>query len=152
MGSSVPAQSHLSSATGGGQADRGKREIRFQLVDGDRDGMFPGGVVLWSYFGIETEENDADFWAHAVSNEICDYRDDVHVGARICDAVFRDGCGAGAGVHADRVVLSVFRDVHWLAGRGADGERHFVERLVWRITADYRGAAQLEPDSDVRVE
>jgi len=152
MGSSVFAQSGISRAAGGDQADGGKCEIRFQLADRNGDRLFSGGVVVGSYFGIETEENDADFRAYAIPDEIRDHRDDVYAGAGLCDEIFRDGRGVGTRVYADRVVLSIFRDVHWLAGCGADGERHVVECIIWRLAADYGGAVELEPDFDVRVE
>src|ERR1700722_16911778 len=150
MGSAVPAQGGLSSAAGSRQTDGGECEIRFQLADRYGYRVFLGGAAFRNDFGAETKKDDGDIWAHAISNEIRDHRDDVHAGAGIRDALLGNGCGAGAGVYAHRVVLPVLRDIYWMAGRGADRQRHFIERLVWRLAAHHSGTIEPEPDSDVR--
>src|SRR6204780_3402114 len=56
MGSSVFAQSGLSRAAGGDQADGGKCEIRFQLADGNGDRLFPGALLSGGILGLKPKK------------------------------------------------------------------------------------------------
>src|SRR5258708_13682176 len=140
----------MASATGGGKAHRREREVRFQLVDIDGVGMFSGGAARGDHSWIEGEESLADFREDSLSHAVRDYRDVVHAGIGIRHPIFGNGCGAGSGVHTNRLVLPILWNVYRMARRGADRKRYFFERAVRRIAAHYRAAIEPEPDSDGR--
>ncbi len=76
----------------------------------------------------------------------------LHAGAGICHAIFWNGCRVRAGFHANRLVVPLFQRIYRVAGSGADGQRHGVQCVVWRVAAHHRPAAEFESDLDVRHE
>src|ERR1700733_8288008 len=83
--------------------------------------MLFGCSCVWNVIGAESDKVDENILAHAGAHASGDDRDFVHARAGVRDALLGAGCGFGPGVHADRVALSIFRDVSGMAGRGFDG-------------------------------
>ena len=136
----VSAQRDYAGGASGEQADSGKRALRFQLALGDGQRLFFGRDLFRIVAGsrpIAIDENIlADAGAHAAGND----RDFVHAGFRIRDALFGAGCGAGPGVHAHGMALSIFWHVFGLVRRGIDWQRYFIERAVWKLAAHHFAA------------
>src|ERR1700722_58959 len=101
---------------------------------------------------FKTWANIQDIWQHDISVALRNHRYDMHAGPGICDTVFGDGCGVRIGVHADEMVLPILRRLYWVAGGGADRERHGVERVIWRAAAHYGAATESESNLNVRHE
>src|ERR1700676_3310541 len=102
--------------------------------------------------GSETGTNISDIWAHDVSVALRDHCHGMHAGLGICDTVLGHGCGLGTRVHADGLVLPIFRRLYWVAGGGADRKRYGVERVIWRAAAHYGAATESESNFNVRHE
>ena len=82
------------------------------------------------------------FCENAGAHAACDDCDLLHAGAGLRDAVFRTGRGAGPGVYANGMVISVFRHAPgWLgvALTGSDTSANALFGSLQRITAQQLG-------------
>src|ERR1700719_987056 len=108
MGGSLFASGGISGATGGSEADAGKRQVRSQLAICDWDGMLFCCGYCWASVRSETVENITDIWQNDVSVTVRNYRHGLHAGLGIRDPILGHGCGIGIGVHAEGGVFFSF--------------------------------------------
>src|SRR5258708_1791749 len=141
MGCAVPAQCGLSFRPRGGEADPGSGALRLQLALRDRDGMLPGGDCVWTSAGAGTDAVDENLLANTGANAAGDDCDFVHAGPGIRDALLGSGCGAGPGVYAHWMVISILRDILRMAGSGVNGERYVGECSVRQPATDHFATA-----------
>ena len=114
--------------------------LRFQLAIGDGQRLFFGRDLFRIVAGSRPIAIDENILADAGAHAAGDDRDFVHAGFRIRDALFGAGCGAGPGVHAHGMALSIFWHVFGLVRRGIDWQRYFIERAVWKLAAHHFAA------------
>src|ERR1700683_4592592 len=133
----VSAQCYYARGAGGEQADTGTGALRFQLAISDGYRLLFGCACFRNVVGTQSDKVAENILAHAGAHASGDDRDFVHAGFGICDALFGIGCSAGLGVHTHRMALPIFWDVSWMAGRGFDRQRYFVQRTVWKFAAHH---------------
>src|ERR1700688_3768092 len=120
MGCTALAQCDFPIRARGCETDSGSGALRFELAFRDGDGMLLCRDRFRFATGAESGEVDEDLLANAGANASGDDSDLIHAGAGLRDAVLGAGRGAGFGIHADGMDVSIFRNFSGMAGSGAD--------------------------------
>src|SRR5215469_12858242 len=99
--------------------------------------MFSGRDPLRITARPQSDASDEDFLEDAGADAPSGRSDFLHAGTWIRNPLLRIGCCAGTGVYTDRLGVSVFRDVSWMAGRCADRKRYIFECALRQPAAYY---------------
>src|SRR5207249_3541936 len=105
--------------------------VRLQLALCHRDWLFPGCDRFRAVAWPEPLATDADLLENASANAAGDDCHLIHAGVGLRDPLLGTGRGAGPGVYAHGMAVSVFWHVPGMAGSGAHRQRYFRQCALW---------------------
>jgi hypothetical protein len=137
VGCALLAQRHFSRRSVVAKPTPEAARYDFNWLSATGTACFFAAIVSGLLLGQGPAATDEDFLENAGAHAPRDGCDLIHAGPRIRDALLRPGCGAGPGIHAHGMVVSILRHFPGLAGSGADRQRHFVERALRQLAENY---------------